>query len=117
MQRYHAANEIRDETNREMETLGFEWRRKTKVTNRARESIPSHPSEPVLLTRTRRRRGHPLLLLDLHSTPARPPAAGERAEAGRPYGRGRGSGSGWECGRRDGRGRAVDGGVDSGEAG
>ena len=45
------------------------------------------------------------------------PAAGERAEAGRPYGRGRGSGSGWECGRRDGRGRAVDGGVDSGEAG
>lgn len=59
-----------------METLGFEWRRKTKLTNRARESIPFHPSEPGILTRTRRRRGHPLLLLDLHSTPARPACGG-----------------------------------------
>jgi hypothetical protein len=110
--RRHGANEIRDETNREMETLGFEWRRKTKLTNRAREShsipshpIPSHPSKPGVT--------HP------HEKKKRPPTAswwistrpqlGRRrraAEVGRPYGRGRGSGSrvGVRTPRRSGQG-------------
>lgn len=55
--------------------------------------------------------------MDLHSTPARPPAASGSGQSVR-----QGAGdpaAGWECGAGAatvGAGRAIDGGVDSGEA-